>query len=385
MGATPHYLIESSNRSIESEASIVVSVPKLHGVQASGVVSSLVALTGETTSNAGALTIFGKEPGFTIVSLSVKAKIRYENLNDTFTEEELEFVKNIPVTVSKNRGVARMEWMAASLDILDDNTTKHLYGEKALEQFYVLRMTMRNDLNRFQAKNARGEVIKGDTILVYSDSLSVPVKIMQLHDKRYKNLNVQSGDVKRSKNDYKYWAPVNEPDRKHLSGYDNVQPELPLTAQDRGYFFSYRPYAAQMISSTADRRNAATSRNHIFKGLDIIGNIGAFLTGVKVLRGSSNAVLNQYSNSLIPNLGKSFQDGTELQQLNIATRGMKEIEEIPFGSQISRDVFMPKMPISGVLDERLVRISEVDTKDLYVRVSIVDKTNETVGRPTVLN
>ena len=282
MGATPPYLIESSNRSIESEASIVVSVPKLHGVQASGVVSSLVALTGETTSNAGALTIFGKEPGFTIVSLSVKAKIRYENLNDTFTEEELEFVKNIPVTVSKNRGVARMEWMAASLDILDDNTTKHLYGEKALEQFYVLRMTMRNDLNRFQAKNARGEVIKGDTILVYSDSLSVPVKIMQLHDKRYKNLNVQSGDVKRSKNDYKYWAPVNEPDRKHLSGYDNVQPELPLTAQDRGYFFSYRPYAAQMISSTADRRNAATSRNHIFKGLDIIGNIGAFLTGVKV-------------------------------------------------------------------------------------------------------
>ena len=96
-------------------------------------------------------------------------------------------------------------------------------------------------------------------------------------------------------------------------------------------------------------------------------------------------MLNQYSNSLIPNLGKSFQDGTELQQLNIATRGMKEIEEIPFGSQISRDVFMPKMPISGVLDERLVRISEVDTKDLYVRVSIVDKTNETVGRPTVLN
>ena len=71
------YVVESSNRSIESEATIVESVPTLYLAQAADPASGqaqkspeslLTALTGETTSNVGSLTIFGKEPGFTIVS-----------------------------------------------------------------------------------------------------------------------------------------------------------------------------------------------------------------------------------------------------------------------------------------------------------------------------
>lgn len=52
---------------------------------------------------------------------------------------------------------------------------------------------------------------------------------------------------------------------------------------------------------------------------------------------------------------------------------MKEIEEIPFGSDITRVIFIPKKPMRGIIKGHETRISEVCPHYFKIEVAIIRK------------
>jgi hypothetical protein len=83
--------------------------------------------------------------------------------------------------------------------------------------------------------------------------------------------------------------------------------------------------------------------------------------------------LEKYRNLLVPGLDKLYPNYKEQQRQNIVSQAMKEIEEIPFASDITRVIFIPKKTIHGLLRGHDVRISEVCPFFFRIQVAIVTK------------
>lgn len=274
----------------------------------------------------------------------------------------------ITVKVEKKSKVKNLAFVRSSLDIMDDTTASQLFGFKASRQFFALRLTLRNELDRHAPLDKSGNPVSGETILVYSESLSIPVKLQQKYD------NIRKVKDEQKVRDYKNWTAVTEPDISRLASYDELPPEYMANAIRNGYYYSYRPYASQMVATTTERRNSTTGREKIFKILNVFASSGSFLSAVDILKGSkTDTFFNHFGNSFVPSLRKVFPDTSEIHRQNISAFSMRDYEEIPFGSQITKVVFIPKAAITGVLEERQVRISEIDTNDLFLKVAILDK------------
>ncbi|MBK8304778.1 MAG: hypothetical protein IPK98_15800 [Chloracidobacterium sp.] len=73
----------------------------------------------------------------------------------------------------------------------------------------------------------------------------------------------------------------------------------------------------------------------------------------------------------------------EVQRQNITSMVMKPLEEVPFGSDITRILFFPRRTIKGVLvnlpngtaKRTELRISAVSISDSCAEVGIIDKVN----------
>jgi hypothetical protein len=52
---------------------------------------------------------------------------------------------------------------------------------------------------------------------------------------------------------------------------------------------------------------------------------------------------------------------------------MKPLEEVPYGSDITRIIFFPKKPLKGVLPGYLVRFTGVSTYNLSAEAAIIKK------------
>lgn len=138
---------------------------------------------------------------------------------------------------------------------------------------------------------------------------------------------------------------------------------------------TYRPFTFEMMVNTVDRRDNRSLRSRIFKVLDFIGTSTSFVTSVAVPGASSDLPLGleKYRNLLLPGLDKLYPNFKEQQRQNIVSQAMKEIEEIPFGSDITRVIFIPKKSIHGLVRGHDVRISEVCPFFFRVQVAIVKK------------
>jgi len=138
---------------------------------------------------------------------------------------------------------------------------------------------------------------------------------------------------------------------------------------------TYRPFTFEMMVNTVDRRDNRSVRSKIFKVLEFIGTGTSFVTAVAVPGPSSDLPLGleKYGNLLLPGLDKLYPNFKEQQRQNIVSQAMKEIEEIPFGSDITRVVFIPKKNIHGLLRGHDVRISEICPFFFRIQVAIVSK------------
>jgi hypothetical protein len=138
---------------------------------------------------------------------------------------------------------------------------------------------------------------------------------------------------------------------------------------------TYRPFTFEMMVNTVDRRDGRSFRTKLFTTLDALGTAASLVTAIAVPGPSSDFPLglDKYRNLLIPNAERLFPNFKEPQRQNIVSQAMKIIEEIPFGSDITRVIFIPRKQIDGVLRGHDVRISEVCTFFFKVDVAIIQK------------
>lgn len=137
---------------------------------------------------------------------------------------------------------------------------------------------------------------------------------------------------------------------------------------------TYRPMTFEMVVNTVDRRSDRGQRGLTFKLLELFGSVGSVATSI-AFPGEGNTTtlaLDKFRNLFLPNLDKIFPNLKEQYRQNIVSQVMKPLEEIPFGSDITRVIFLPKKPIDGLLRGHQVRISEICPFFFRIEVGLVN-------------
>jgi hypothetical protein len=138
---------------------------------------------------------------------------------------------------------------------------------------------------------------------------------------------------------------------------------------------TYRPFTFEMMVNTVDRRDNRSFRTNVFRYFNLLGTMTSFVTSVAKPGASSDLPLGleKYANLLLPGLDKLFPSLKEQQRQNIVSQAMKPFEEVPFGSDITRVIFIPKKTIRGLIPGHEARISQVCPYFFRIEVAIVKK------------
>jgi hypothetical protein len=187
------------------------------------------------------------------------------------------------------------------------------------------------------------------------------------------------------------WHPVRRDDLRRIADtFEAVPlPSQQLLAQSRDNneppcvgVITYRPYTFEMMVNTVDRRDERSTRSIIFKILSGFGTAASLATtipgvksGVEADSGLANfqLFLDKYTNLLLPAAERLFPSMKETHRQNIVAQAMKPIEEIPFGSDITRVLFIPKKEIHGLVRGHDIRISEICPFYFSIEVAVVQK------------
>jgi hypothetical protein len=334
------------------------------------------------------------------------------------------------VKISTPAGFTRV---SGSLELLDYQTARDLYGTQTANDFYAAKITLLNDL-----QDEPNRQLVGASILVFSSSLEIGV-----------NMEKTKGEGKRPPPDGAPWEPVTFGDLRALglptaypirsqsarpniplpkrSGstilsyeYDDVPVytcddiwfaeqdiELPETAEPldpkaaealraklirqrnaqvaaaRLRQLHYRPYPYDMVVKSFDPRDGRTTRSKTFRALTFAGAVASFITGVPNFKASDEflAVNEKFGNVLIPALSALWPSLKETQRQNLVSDTMHPIEEIPYASSLTKVVFLPKYPFPGFKRGHWFRLSEICPYNFQVDVAVAPKgsrTTETV-------
>lgn len=141
---------------------------------------------------------------------------------------------------------------------------------------------------------------------------------------------------------------------------------------------TYKPFTFEMMVNTVDRRAERSVRSRIFKIMNTLALGGSAFTSVAVPSGGNDLTLGleKFGNFFIPGLEKLFPSMKEQYRQNIVSQTMKPIEEIPFGSDITRVLFVPKQPIRGLVAANKVRISQICPYYFKIKVAVISKKGE---------
>jgi hypothetical protein len=136
-----------------------------------------------------------------------------------------------------------------------------------------------------------------------------------------------------------------------------------------------------MVANTQDRRSERSVRNRLLLSMNGLATLTSFVTAIAVPGANSDLPLglDKFKNLLIPGFEKFFPNMNEVQRQNIISMVMRPLEEIPFGSDITRVVYFPKKSIKGVLLNREngknteLRISAISISDACAEAAIIRK------------
>lgn len=341
------------------------------------------------------------------------AKVRATVVDDpTITQE-------INVFVRGRDQVLGFEMLSIRLDLVDEQMARDLFGKKTLDDLYVAKVRLYNNL-----RNGSGENI-GDSILVFSESLEANVAL----EKRCENSN-RSSECSQNRGQ---WLPLTQCDISIIRGLTQIvpfntasgqalptptaspqcllntpfptpvptprqtsqmgaitasaqsasttsatptpTPKLPIPTIDPNFPGRYRPYTFEMVANTHDRRDERSARSRSLLIANSLGSLVSFVTAIAVPGPSSDLPLglDKFQNLFIPSFEKLFPSLRESQRINLITQMMKPLEEVPYGSDITRIIFFPKKPLRGVLPGYIVRFTGVSTYNLSAEAAIIKK------------
>ena len=146
------------------------------------------------------------------------------------------------------------------------------------------------------------------------------------------------------------------------------------------YQFRYRPYGYQVVIDSAFIRFDRQKQGEPYTIFSAMATVVSFLNGADVaLRGSTTTnVLDKFSNLLMPGLQKLFHMHDDEHVSNLTKHIMKPIEEIPFGSSVSKLLIFPKRPFKGIVRGHWTRISAINPDYATVDVALI-KAKQKVG------
>jgi hypothetical protein len=157
-------------------------------------------------------------------------------------------------------------------------------------------------------------------------------------------------------------------------------------AAHRDFIFKYRPYTYEIMNGSFDIRAQGNSDAKAFKGLNVLAQLLSFVSGFTALTHNSDDVTKfatQFSGTLIPGMRSLFPDNQSIQKQNLVTLAMRLREEVPSGAKISRVIFYPKKPFTGLVGNNQTRISSINTANFSVDVAAVaDKTSVAGSDPS---
>ncbi len=166
-------------------------------------------------------------------------------------------------------------------------------------------------------------------------------------------------------------------DEKAMTGKSNPAPggvieRSPQEPTCQGVI-KYRPFTFEMMVNTVDRRDERRTRTRVFNILEFVGMGTSFVTSFLVPpTGSDLPVgLEKYRNLFIPGLDKIWKNYKEQQRQNMVSQTMRTIEEIPYGSDITRVIFIPRKNIHGIMRGHDVRISEICPYYFNIQVGVI--------------
>jgi hypothetical protein len=288
------------------------------------------------------------------------------------------------------REITKFQPLSVKLNVMDDTTAKDLYGGVAAREYYILMVRMFNDLRDDETKR-----YTGSSIIVYSGSVEVAVNLEKQYDKASKSAKANSKpspSPSPGKESYVAdgrWYEVDPEQDVQIPitdmQYTNKSPEGDDTQLPFGSdpvcndTITYRPLMFEMVVNTVDRREGRSLRSRIFDGLELVGLGASFSSAIRFPRPGRDLpiVADRLGNLLVPGLEKFFPSLAEQHRQNIVSQVMKPLEEVPFGSDITRVLFIPKRALRGMIPNHKVRISQVCPYYFKIRVAVVDKSGQT--------
>lgn len=288
------------------------------------------------------------------------------------------------------REITKFQPLSVKLNVMDDTTAKDLYGGVAASEYYILMVRLFNDLRDDETKKYTGA-----SIIVYSGSVEVAVNLEKQYDEKSKSAKKKSGGA----------SPAPSPTEGYVADgrwyevdpgadiYDVIADtdfkHKPPTSEETEIRFgddpvcedtiTYRPLMFEMVVNTVDRREGRSLRSKIFDGLELVGIGASFSSAIRFPRPGRDLpiITDRFTNLLVPGMEKIFPSLKEQHRQNIVSQVMKPIEEVPFGSDLTRVLFIPKRAMRGVIPNHKVRISQICPYYFKIKVAVVDKTGQT--------
>jgi hypothetical protein len=342
------------------------------------------------------------------IAAASKGMPQIVNLTATATPNDND-LSNDPVSatlpVRLVGSVVAFEPIGVQLTIIDDRTVSDLYGARTAEEYYVARIRFNNNI-----QNNDGEK-KATSFLAFSDSVEVGVTLqkrrtkealkafrrrVERNEQRFHNDPYVADDLA---ND---WEPVSERElltfiepravsdlgtptekvRNANTIYEGKSPEgmLPQQPQCTGGL-TYRPHTFEMMVNSVDSRSDRSRRSIVFTALSTLGTAASFVTSISPpTAGSVLNATDKFTNLFIPGMAKLFPSLKETQRQNVVAHTMRQIEEIPYGSDLSRILFFPKRTFTGMLPDHEVRIASICPFQFKVQVALLNKGDiKTIG------
>jgi hypothetical protein len=295
------------------------------------------------------------------------------------------------------------KFIDAKLDVLDYRTASNLFGSVTNKEYYVAKLQFFNKL--YDLKN--GSFV-GDSIVIYSDSIKVPVNYEVMY----------IGNRKEARADRRQWHPLevelmagpnvgqdltaawkewsdkkqeaNKEKLKNAVAQAKASEELGANPNQLGAGDSapaewsvdpncmqipdYRaPYTFDQMMSTVDRRDAREWRTRLVTLGQSAATLTSFVTSFVVPVGTNDTpvILEKFNSLLMPSFKEHFPSSKEQQRQNMTREIMKPVETVPFKQDIVRMVFLPKeawkskdyaIRISHICEQQPIKVETVVAK-----------------------
>ncbi|MEQ1921290.1 MAG: hypothetical protein ABL952_02165 [Pyrinomonadaceae bacterium] len=284
--------------------------------------------------------------------------------------------KTIQLGVSVVRGFSPL---SIRLEVMDHQNAKDLFGPKTADEFIVANARLFNKVNIEETEGA-AERFWNDPILVYSQSLEVKVAVQIKCDKQV-NKNCTDNEWRDLHEDDPIVTeqfPTYNPNGSSPNSYvRKVNGNCRIDGSDyqKHFFFKVRPLVYEMVNTTQDSRSNRSTRSKVLKTLNAISTAASVVTAVAVPGPGSDITLglDKFRNLLIPGIERVFPSMSEANRQNVGRWTMRELEEIAFGSDLTRVIFFPRGERRGMIPGHLVRVTDVSISNSCAEVALIQK------------